>query len=814
MLRNNLKIAIRYLLKDRFYSILNIIGLSIGVSASLLIVLYIVNELSYDNFHNDAERIYRVAARGKMGEKEVLSMAVTGAPLAEGLKNHIPEVESVTRIHGAVMIFNHNNALHKEINVLYADSTFFDVLGFTLIEGESSDVLSEPYSVVLTKNSAIRYFGQEAFEQGEVNGRLLKSGNDTYMVTGIVENVPDNSHLDFDMLVSMSTFQDALNPVWINMSYYTYVKLVPDVDPVNLQDKLKDLVMQYVLPQVVAYMNYPGKSFTRENIDENFKFFLQPVKDIHLYSNLISEIRANSDIRYIYIFSAIALFIILIASINFMNLSTARSVKRAKEVGIRKTLGSNKYRLIWQFMTESFIYIAIAMLIALGLTEAFRGPFNIITEKNLTFNIFVHPWILIMIVSFTLLITLIAGSYPAFYLTRYTPASVLTGSVHSASGKSLFRNSLVVIQFMISIGLVICTIIVYRQLNYLQKKDLGFEKENVIILNNAWDVGNKKDVLKNEIIKSPFVISASYTNRLPSDGYPSNAQKAEGENESDHSVSYSMVDYDYLETLQLKMKSGRFYSREFPSDSSGIVINEAAAHIFDWAEDGGKEAIGKKIEIISTPLENRNVYEVIGVVSDFNFQSLHSAIRPLSLLLYNRTGFLGVRIKPGNPGEAIRSIRNIWNETVPEIPFDYRFLDEKYEQTLNKEKRLGTIFSVFTILAILVACLGLFGLAAYTSEQRTKEIGIRKTMGASTFNIVNMLNLQFTKLVLLAFIIVIPVTWLVMNKWLDVFAYKTHIGFWPFLLAGMAALVVAWGTVSYQSIRAARANPVESLRNE
>ncbi len=815
MFKNHLKIAIRHLLKDRIYSILNILGLAIGIAASFLILLYIVDELSYDDFHPDSKRIYRVAAEGKMGENEVLSMAVTGAPLAEGLKNHIPEVEAVTRLHGTALIFNHDNELYKEVNVLYADSTFFDVLGYSLIEGNPAEVLKDPFSLVLTENSALKYFGSEALEEGRVIGQLLKSDVDTYMVTGIMENVPDNSHLDFDMLVSMSTFQDALSPIWINMSYYTYLKLIPGTNPKSLDNKFRDLVMQYVVPQVVAYMNYPGRNFTEDNIDENFRFFLQPIQDIHLHSNLISEFRANSDIQYIYIFSAVAMFILLIACINFMNLSTARSVQRAKEVGIRKTLGSVNSGLIQQFLMESFLHIVIAMLLALGLTEAFRGPFNVIAEKNLSFNIFSQPWLLVMIVTLAVLITLIAGSYPAFYLTRYSPGSVLSGKLHSGSQKSWFRNSLVILQFMISIGLVVCTVTVYKQLKYLQNRNLGFDKENVIILNNAWDVGENKDVLKHEILKIPQVISACYTNRLPSDGYPSNAQKAEGENESDHAVSYSMVDYDYQETLQLKIKHGRFYSRDFPSDSSAIVINEAAAHTFGWGEDGGKYAIGKKIEMINSQLgNNRNTYEVIGVVSDYNYQSLHSEIRPLSLLLYDRTGLLAVRIKPGDPREALPSIRKIWKEIVPELPFDYSFLDEKYEQTFNKEERLGTIFSIFTILAIVVACLGLFGLASYTAEQRTKEIGIRKTMGATTFNLIRMLNMQYTKLVILAFFISSPVSWYVMYKWLEVFAYKTDIGFWPFLLSGFAALLIAWGTVSYQSFRAAKANPVESLRNE
>lgn len=814
MFKNHFKIAIRHFLKDRIYTMLNIFGLAIGISTSLILILYMADELSYDRFYPDADRIYRIAAEGRMGESRKLSMAVTGAPLAEGLINHFPEVESVTRLHGAVLIINHANEFFKEVNVFYADSTFFDVFDFRILEGDPANALKNPYSLVLTENSAIKYFGQQALKEGEVIGKLLKSGNDTYIITAIMENVPYNSHFGFDMLVSMSTYQDALNPIWINMSYYTYLKLKQGTDPENLNDKLRDLVMEYVVPQVVAYMNFPGQKLTEDNIDENFRFFLQPIRDIHLHSHLISEIQPNSDVQYIYIFGIVAMFIILIACINYMNLTTAISAKRAKEVGIRKTLGSGNQGLIRQFLLESLLYISLAMLLALGLTEVFRGPFNTIAGKNLTFNIFSQPWILLIIFALIILITIVAGGYPAFYLTRYSPGSVLSGNYNSGPNKAGFRNSLVILQFMISIGLVVCTVIIYKQLNYLQNKNLGFEKENVIILNNGWDVGEKKEVLKNKILENSLVVSACYTNRLPSDGYPSNAQKAVGENESDHSVSYTMVDYDYQETLQLHMKYGRFFSRDYPSDSSAIVINEAAAHAFGWGEEGGKYAIGEKIAMINPNMGNRNTYEVIGVVSDYNFQSLHAEIQPLSLLLSNQTGFLAVRTEPGNPRQALASIQKTWKEIVPGLPFDYRFLDEKYDQTFNKEKRLGTIFSLFTVLAILVACLGLFGLAAYTAEQRTKEIGIRKTLGASTSHLVKMLNIQYTRLVIIAFLIAMPLSWYLMRKWLEIFAYKTSIGIWPFLGAGLISIAIAWLTVSYQSFRAARANPVDSLRME
>jgi putative ABC transport system permease protein len=814
MFKNIFKIAFRNLLKDRFYSLLNVLGLSIGIAASLLIMLYVVDELSYDDFHNDADRIYRVGAKGKFGENEVVRMAVTCAPLANGLLKHIPEVESVTRLASNVIIFNHNEEIFKEVNVFYADSTFFNVFSFELQEGDKRTALIDPYSLVLTEASAIRYFGQESLSSGNVIGQLIKSGDNTYKVTGIIENIPHNSHFDFEMLVSMSTFQDAYSSIWINMRYYTYAKLHRDVHVDQLDGKFRGMVMQYVIPQVMQYMNYPGRSITEENVDENFQFFLQPLTDIHLKSNLTSELGSNGNIQYIYVFSIISIFIILIACINFMNLSTARSAKRAKEVGIRKTLGSDRYALIWQFYLESFLFIIIAMLIALGLTEAFRGPFNVIAQKELAFNIFTQPWILGVIVCLILVITFLAGSYPAIYLTRFSIIQVLGGALHSGSKKSIFRNGLVIFQFMISIGLIISTIIVYKQLHYIQNKDLGFEKENVIILNNGWDVGKLKDPLKQEILNNENVVSASYATRLPSDTYGSNAQKAEGDNEQDHRVNLAYVDYNYDKTLGLSLKHGRFFSEDFPSDSAAIIINEAAAHIFGYSGNDCADAIGKKIEMINTRLGNRIKYEVVGVVKDYNFEGLQSKIEPLSLCLYHNTGFLTIRLKPGNTKAMLSNMEKIWKEHVPWLKFDYNFLDEKFARTFEREERLSSIFSIFTILAIIVGCLGLFGLAAYTAEQRTKEIGIRKAMGATSNSVVNMLNKEFTKLVLVAFVLVVPITWYLMDKWLEVFAYKTPIGIWPFFIGGAVAILIAWMTVSYQSIKAAIANPVDSLRNE
>ena len=814
MIKNYIKIAFRNLFKDRFYSLLNILGLSIGITTSMLIMLFISDEISYDKFHDNANDIYRIITYGKLGEEQVMNLAVSGAPVAETLKSYIPEVMSVARLQPEELVITHKGESQKEDQVLLADSTFFSVFSFKLLEGDSKKALVDPFSIVMTEETAIRYFGQKAVERGDVVGQLLKAGDDTYVVTGIVENIPHNSHFDFDMLVSMSSQPDANNPIWINMNYYTYVKMKPGTDPSTLKDKLRDLVRQYVIPQVIAYLHFPEMEYTDDMLDQNFKYALQPITDIHLRSDLHGELGTNSDIQYIYIFSAIAIFILLIACINFMNLATARSARRAKEVGIRKTLGSTKKPLITQFMFESLLFIIISMFLALGLTEAFRIPFNTISGKSLSFNIFQEPWILGLIAGIVIVVTLLAGSYPAFYLTKFKPVDVLKGTLHSGSRGSAFRSSLVIFQFIISIGLIVCTILVFKQMHYIRTKDVGFVKENVLILSNSYKLGESSEIIKQQIVNLDQVVSASFATHVPSQLYWSSAHKAEGDLESDHIVFFSLVDYDYQETLNLDMQYGRFFSRDFPSDSSAIIINEAAAHIFGWTGEGGKEAIGKHVETINPVGGDRFRNEVIGVVRNFNFETLKNEVRPMAMYLNVRGPFLVIRAKGGNPKELISSIRKIWTDQAPWAPFEFRFLDEQYNRMFDREARLGTVFTVFTILAILVACLGLFGLAAYTSEQRTKEIGIRKAMGASTSNVVGMLTKEFTKLVLISFLLAIPIAWYFMNEWLKAFAYKTDMGIWPFLAAGLVAVVIAWLTVSYQSLRAAKANPVDSLRNE
>lgn len=813
MLKNVFKVALRNLFKDKFYSSLNIIGLSIGIAASFLIVLYVVDELSYEQSFEDKDRIYRVATAANFGDGQLTNIAASSAPLAGGFKNHIPEVESIARFQPITLNITKGDNHYKEAKVYFADSTFLDVFSYEVIEGDQKSILVEPNSLVLTRTTAIKYFGEEALNSGKVLGEILQTDKGAFGVTGILEDFKGNSHIDFDMLVSMSTNQDALNPIWISMNYFTYLKLIPGTNATDLEEKFRDLIIQYVVPQVVQYMSFPESELTPEKVDQSFKFYLQPLTDIYLKSNIYAEFSASGNIQYIYIFSAIAAFIIIIACINFMNLATARSAKRSKEVGIRKTLGSTSGTIAGQFMLESFIFVVIAMIIALGLTEAFRLPFNTISGKSLSFNVFQNPWIFVMILAFTFLIGILAGSYPAFYLTKFKPVDVLKGSTTGGKRNSVFRSILVVLQFVISIGLIVSTLLVFKQMNYIQTRNLGFDKENVIILKNASSFGEKALAFKHTLLNQSEVIAASYTTHVPSNTYWSTAFKAEGDDAIDHIIFFSFSDFDYENVMNFDMKHGRYFSRDFPSDSNAVVLNEEATFALGIGGNDGKDAVGKIVETIDQ-FGSRLKVEVIGVVKNYNFKSLHSPIEALAIRFGGSGDNLAVRVQPGNHGATLNNLENLWKENLPTIPFEYSFLDEDYERMFEKEARMSNIFTVFSILAIVIACLGLFGLAAYTAEQRTKEIGIRKVMGASSGNVVRLLTQEFTMLVLISFVIATPLTWYLMKQWFSAFAYRTSMGVWPFIVAGIIALLIAWFTVSYQSVKAAIANPVDSLRDE
>jgi len=803
MIKNYLKITFRNLANHKFYTFLNILGLSIGIASCLLILLYVYNELSYDTFHTKADRIYRVGLNGKIADQEIFTTN-TAPVLAFTAVREFPEVENATRVyaHWNEWVVRYGETVITEEKVYFADSTFFDVFSFQMLEGDPQTALDEPHTLVLTEDIAKKYFGDES-----ALGKTLLLGNDKapHKVTGVMENVPGNSHIHFNMLRSMASYEQSRSEHWLNNNTLTYLLLHEGASPESLEAKFPDLVIKYVGPEVEQFMGVSMESFGNEG--NKYGFFLQPLLDIHLYSDLRDEPEPPGDITYVYIFAAIGLFIILLACINFMNLATARSANRAKEVGIRKTLGSLRIHLVRQFLTESVILSLIATILALAAATLLLGAFNNVAGKEISSSLFAKPWFILSLIGLVLVVGIIAGSYPAFYLSSFRPVEVLKGKLKAGMKSSGIRNVLVVFQFFISITLIICTLLVYEQLEYTSTKNLGFEKENVVVMKGLWQLSEEKQkTFKQELISQSQVVNASISNHVPPGTNNTTIFRKKG-TEQDILISCYNVDHEHLPTMQIELLEGRNFSRDFPTDTAAILLNEAAVREFGFDDPLNETVLffgGRTMQEL----------KVIGVYKDFNYESLRNEINPLGLMLTSRGGNLSVRIASGDVNTALKTIEDKWATYAPGEPFQYTFLDEDYDALFRAEQRLGKVFSIFTGLAIIVACLGLLGLAAFMAEQRTKEIGIRKVMGASVASVLLLLSKDFTKLVIIAFVLSIPVAYFIMDYWLEGFAFRIAIGPGIFILSGLSALVIAWLTVSWQSAKAATANPVKSLRSE
>ncbi|MEM9674753.1 MAG: ABC transporter permease [Cyclobacteriaceae bacterium] len=806
MIKNYIKITLRNLANQKLYAFLNVLGLSIGIASCLLIMLYIYHELSYDTFHERADRIYRVGLNGKIADQEVYTTNTT-PPLAFTAIEEFPEVQNATRMytHWGDQIVRYGETVISEEDVYLVDSTFFDVFSFPLLAGDPQTALVEPNSIVIPEDEARKYFGDEP-----ALGKTLLLGNDKtpHTITGVLEELPDNSHFHFSMLRAMSTLEYSRQEGWFNNSFQTYLLLHEGASAESLEAKLPGLVAKYVGPEVQQFLGVSLEDFFAQG--NKYGYFLQPLLDIHLYSDLEDELEPNGDITYVYILAAIGFFIILLACINFMNLATARSGNRAKEVGIRKTLGSLRTHLIRQFMSESVLLSLIATVLGLASAWLLLSPFNNLAGKEISDLLFIQPWFLLSLFGLMLLVGVLAGSYPAFYLSSFRPAEVLKGKIKAGMKSSGIRNGLVVFQFFVSITLIICTLLVYRQLEYTRTKNLGFEKENVVVVDGLWRLEDgKQEALRQALISQSSIINASISNNVPP-GVNNTTVFRKKADEQDVMVSTYHVDYDHLPTMDIELLEGRNFSPDFPTDTIALLLNEAAVRAFNL-----DDPLGEEIQYFGGSEYGQSTYfKVVGVFKDFNFETLKNNIRPLALMLSTDGGHISVRTAPGDVSASLATIENIWKEYAPDQPFQYSFLDEDFDALFRAEQRLGQVFTVFTGLAILVACLGLLGLAAFMAEQRTKEIGIRKVMGASVTNIAVLLSKDFTKLVVIAFILSIPLAYFIMQSWLKGFAFRIDIGPGTFILAGTAALLIAWLTVSWQSIKAASADPVKSLRSE
>ncbi|OKS85963.1 ABC transporter permease [Mucilaginibacter polytrichastri] len=824
MIKNYFKIAWRNLTRNKVSSIINISGLAIGLACVLFIGLYVNDELSYDRFFKDTNRLYRVNLDGKMGNEEFL-LGHTPPPVGAALKNNFSEIESYTRIFrpGNEIVYFENNGQKKSLtekNLLAVDANFLQLLSYPLVAGNVNTCLNGVNSVVLTQKAAKKYFG-DASPMGKT--LVLDEYSKPFTVTAVLKDLPTQSSLQFDMLQSTESIPPVkrFNWSWVWLQMGTYVKLKPNVasDAAGIK-RLESKFPAMVSQQAASAFNRIGQPWA-EFIKKggHWDLHLQPITELHLHSSNVGTRYFNpGDIKYVYIFSAIALFIILLACINFMNLSTAQSARRAKEVGIRKVLGSGRKQLIGQFMAEAFLYCLFAAVIALLIVSLALPAFNQLSEKTLNIGALFGFKAIAGIMGLIVITAILAGSYPAFFLTSLKPVSILKGSgIFKDANGFVMRNALVIFQFTVSTVLIICTIIVYKQLNFTQTKDLGFNKENVLIVENAERLGQSAESMRQELLRLPQVLNATISTGIPTqnkfaDTYipelePGNTKSGE----NNILLSSFVVDEAFAPTLNLSMLSGRNFSTAF-ADSASVVINESAARQIGW-----KNPIGKTM---TYPGGNNRQFKVVGVVKDFNVESLHDVVAPFALFYKTSktygspTSYITVRIKPGDYAATIAAIQSKWKTFMPDNPFEYSFLDAEFDSLYRADQTIGKVFSVFTFLSLTVACLGLLGLAIYTAQRRTKEIGIRKVLGASIENVVTMLSKDFLKLVIIACVLAFPIAWYAMNKWLQDFAYRTPVSWWVFSLAAGITLVIALFTISFQSVKAALTNPIKSLHNE
>lgn len=807
MLKNYFTIALRFMIRQKGFSFINISGLTLGIASSLLILLYIQDEISYDKIHDGAERIYRVTQEGKMEGKKIHSTYTTYL-LAPTLQKESKEVESVLRLaNWPTFPMRYKTRAFTEPRLILADSNFFRFFDFRLIEGDASKVLSGEGNLVLTASAAKRYFNYGTPGETSPIGKtiVLAQGYEA-KVTGIIEDPPLQSHFHFTVVLSLDSWTEIKQEGWISQRVVTYVKLKPGATQDDLSRSLTMFTEKYIAPELKKERNLDINLFRVQGND--LKYGIQPLLKIHLTSDLTDEIEPNGNITYIILFISIAAFIIILACINFMNLSTARSASRAKEIGVRKVIGAPDIRLIGQFLLESYFYIFVAVLLALFIIMVVLGPFNYFTDKALQFRSLITKEFLFGIVVFSITVGLLAGSYPAFYLTKFNPIEVLRRRARNKFNSYGIRNILVVFQFFISVSLIIATITVYQQLRYFQNAEVGFDKENVLNLIHTRNLGDRGSEFKKNLLENENIVSASFSNRLPPNinwqyvFRPSNQQK-------DYLLNVYEVDYDHLEAMKFEMASGRFFSRDFPSDSATVILNETAARRM-----GISKILGEKIFTQYGPPGGGEL-EVIGIVHDFNYQSLKDSIQPAALVLGSEPNWeMAIRVKKGKEHDAINYLKEKWTKFAPDVPFEYTFLDHNFEEKLKMERRIAILFLLFTALAIFIACLGLFGLATFTAEQRTKEIGIRKVLGASEENIIAMLNKDFLKLVIIANIIAWPVVAWLMILWLDQFAYHISPPWWAFPVTIIVTGFIAFLSVTTQAIKAAHGNPVDSLRNE
>ena len=810
MLKNYFKIAFRNLMKHKFISGINLFGLTVGLTCCLLILAYILNEVSFDKYHTNAKNIYRVERTFLNPETGNLSLELgsIAPPFAPYLLNDFKEIKKLTRLlRSGNTSFRYEDKMFNEAEVYFADENLFDIFKVDVVKGNPAKALNEPYSVMLAEDVAKKYFGND----DPLNKEVRLDNQLTCKVTGIYKAFPSNAHLHPTVMVSFNTLRDSavygernLRTNWGNNSFLTYIELPDNYNPKNLE------------AQFPAFQN----RHIKEGNDNKFKpsdwskLSLKKLTDIHLYSHTDYEAEENGDIKRVYIFSAIALFILLIACINYMNLSTARSVLRAKEIGVRKVVGARRPELIAQFLSESVLISWIATILAFALTWLTLPWLNKLSGQQLSIDILFNWKIIVPILLVPFIVGIISGIYPALFLSSFQPVKVLKGFMKAGGANISFRKVLVVVQFSISIILIIATAIVFQQLGFMQKKSLGYDRDHVVNLAYTALLNDNFESFRTELLSNSSVQSITRSSRIPTgrllDAMGSQINNGDSMAPAKADIKYVVIDQDFAPTYGVKAVAGRNFSRDFPTDTASFLLNEAAVKALSLKSNN--DAVGKAFQY------GGNKGQIVGVLNDFHFESLHQRILPMVFFMPSASGGgygnMSIKISGNNVQGSLAHIEKTWKKFLPETPYDYRFLDSRFEQLYASENKQGTIFTVFAFIAIFIACLGLLGLSAFAISQRVKEIGIRKVLGAGAGNIVGLLSRDFLKLVIIAAIIAFPVAWFAMSKWLEDFAYRIDIPWWLFIVAGVIAAFVAFATISFQALKAANANPVKSLRTE
>jgi putative ABC transport system permease protein len=790
MFKNLIKTAVRHILKHFGYSILNILGLTIGISSALFLIIYVSDEVSYDRYHEKADRIYRVSSKITETDDQ-FTWIVAQIPFGPQVAQDYPEVQSFVRFFNMPRaVYKYEDKEFNEENFYYADSTLFDIFTYKVIKGDARRAILEPNKIVLTEKIATKYFGKT-----DPIGKTLTSGTNTYEITGVIQDVPRNSHFRFEALASRNNLPKQFGS-WGDFGVFTYLLFPENFDIKPFEEKLKEM-----------YTSYMKQLFGPLNI--KIDYILEPITRIHLYSTKAGEPEPTGSISYVYIFAIVAIFLILIAAMNYMNLATARSASRAREVGMRKVSGSQRRSLVLQFLSESIAFTLISLILSIAILIILLPKFNLLAGKYFDLHVVYSPAVLLSTLAVILIVGVLGGSYPAFFLSRFSPLTVLKGEITQGSAGTLFRKVLVIIQFTVSVVMIICTMIVFRQLNYLKTMDQGFNQKNVIGLQLNGPMSAKYSVLKQLLLDNPNIKFVTATDTPVGEGSGKvlfNVETDQGMVQ--RGINFAIVDHDFIKTLGIKLSAGRDFQRDMPSDTlRSVIVNETFVKRMNWTEP-----IGKKVELFgdSSILKGR----VIGVMKDYHQTGMYNEIESLLLIYRISNNVVYIKVNDNDINKTIQFIESEFKDVFPDQLFIYTFLSERFNRQFEADEKRGFIFTMFTILAILIACLGLFGLASYTVEQRTKEIGIRKVFGADSITILRLISREFLILVTISIIIAFPVAYYFMSRWLENYVYRNTLGSLLFILSALLTILITFLTISFKAYQASVMNPAQSIKTE